>query len=198
MPKTTIRVRSKRWDFFNRECKVMSLRRDDLLNRILPGEIEILAAIPACDAAGSRWIKQRWVTMREWGTGDLELVNVPVLLLSDVVDNLNTICAEKGVPRDAFLDCFLQYLTTRLHDTALVIKNPRTSLDLGSQIAAVMMDEDIDKRTVKEHLFEVASDWIQGRSLDTWSGDFYSTRLSYDAARVEEEQLMLEAFALSL
>lgn len=195
MAKTTIRVRKKRWDFFNRECKVMSLRRDDLLNRLLPAEIKLMGKIPACDAVGAQWLKQHWTTM--W-VGDLELINAPVMLSSEVIGQLKTTCAQKGVPRDAFFDCFLWYLTTRFHDPALVIKNPRTNSDLGSQVAAIIMDEDIKPRDTERFLMDVSADWIKGRSLATWDQDFYSKQLSYDAARVEEQKTLLEAFAIAL
>jgi hypothetical protein len=194
MSKTTIRVRKQRWDYFNRECKAMSLRRDDLLNRLLSAEIAILADMPPCDAVGSRWLKDRWVTM--WSAGDFELMNVPVVLSEDVVTSLNATCADKGVPRDAFLDCFLQFLTARLLDPALVIKDPRTERDLGSQVSAIQTDDDSTDSEVKEFLFETASEWSKGRALATWDKGFYAKQLGYDADRVEKEQLMLEAFEI--
>ena len=192
MSKTTFKVRKQRWDYFNRECKAMSLRRDDLLNRLLPAEIAILANIPSCDAIGARWLKDRWVTM--WSSSDFELVSVPVLLASDVVQSLNATCAEKTVPRDAVLDCFLNFLTGRLVDAALVLKDPRTEADLGAQVAEIMTDDDNSDKDAKEFVFETVSDWTKKRALSAWSKGFYETQLSYDAARVEQERSMLEAF----
>lgn len=192
MSKTTFKVRKQRWDYFNRECKAMSLRRDDLLNRLLPAEIDILANISSCDAIGARWLKDRWVTM--WSSSDFELVSVPVLLTSEAVQRLNTICAEKGIPRDAFLDCLLNFLTGRLVDAALVLKDPRTESDLGAQVAEIMTDADNSDKEAKEFVFETASEWTKKRALSAWSKDFYEKQLSYNAARVEQERLMLEAF----
>jgi hypothetical protein len=192
MSKTTFKVRKQRWGYFNRECKAMSLRRDDLLNRLLPAEIAILENISPCDAIGARWIKDRWVTM--WSSSDFELVTVPVLLASDVVQSLNTTCAEKAVPRDAFLDCFLTFLTGRLVDAALVLKDPRTEADLGAQVAEVMTNDDNSDKDAKEFVFETASDWMKKRALLAWSKGFYEKQLSYDVTRVEQERSMLEAF----
>lgn len=192
MSKTTFKVRKQRWDYFNRECKAMSLRRDDLLNRLLPPEIAILANISSCDAIGARWLKDRWVTM--WSSSDFELVSMPILLASDVVQRLNATCAEKGVPRDAFLDCFLNFLTGRLVDPALVLKDPRTEADLGGQVAEILTDDDNSDKEAKEFIFEIASDWTKKRALSAWAKGFYEKQLSYDAARVEQERSMLETF----
>lgn len=192
MSKTTFKVRKQRWDYFNRECKAMSLRRDDLLNRLLPAEIAILANISSCDAIGGRWLKDRWVTM--WSSSDFELVSVPVLLASDVVQRLNATCTEKRIPRDTFLDCFLNFLTGRLVDAALVLKDPRTDADLGAQVAEIMTDDDNSDKDAKEFVFETVSDWTKKRALLAWSKGFYEKQLSYDATRVEQERSMLEAF----
>lgn len=193
MPKTTIRVRKKRWEYFNHECKVMSLRRDDLLNRLIPEEIAIAANIPTCDAIGSRWLKDRWVTM--WSSGDFELMTAPVLLSDEVLASLNDVCANKGIPRDAFIDCFLEFLTSRLIDPALVIKNPRTEQDIGSQVAEIMTDDDISNHEARAFLFDIASDWIKGRNPASWNKSLYEIRLSYNAEKVETERSMLEVFA---
>ena len=192
MSKTTFRFRRERWDYLNRECKAMSLRRDDLLNRLLPAEIAILASIPPCDTIGARWLKDRWVTM--WSSSDFELMTAPVLLDSEVVQSLNATCAAKRIPRDAFLDCFLHFLTGRLVDTALVLKDPRTQHDLGAQVAEIMTDEDNSDREVKDDLFDTASQWMKKRELWAWNKGFYAMQLSYGAARMEQERLRLEAF----
>ncbi len=194
MSKTTFRVRKQRWDYFNRECKAMSLRRDDLLNRLLPAEIAILANISPCDAIGARWLKDRWVTM--WSSSDFELVSVPLLLSSEVVQNLNAICTDKGVPRDAFLDCFLNFLTGRLVDPALVLKDPRTQRDLCAQVAEIMADGDNSDKETTKFVFEVASDWTKSRALSAWDKGFYAKQLSYNTERVEQDRAMLEAFEI--
>ncbi len=163
MPKTTFKVRAKQWDYFNRECKVMSLRRDDLIDRVLPGEFSLLESIPPCDTVGSKWVKDRWVTM--WSATDVEMANAPVMLSELVLNRLNQTCIEKNIPRDAFFGCFLEYMTGRLVDPALVIKDPRTERDLGSQVAALMLDDELGDRDIQRELFDVASEWIRGRKV---------------------------------
>ena len=172
----------------------MSLRRDGLLNRLLPSEIAILEGIPPCDSVGTRWLKDRWVTM--WGASDLDLTSVPVALSEDVVSKLNTVCTSKGIPRDAFLDCFLEFLSGRLVDPALVIKDPRTERDLASQIAEIVTDDEMDDSDARAYLLDIAVGWMKGRNLTAWDRSLYEKRLSYDAKKVEDEQLLLEALEL--
>lgn len=192
MPKTTFKVRAKLWEYFNRECKAISLRRDDLIDRVLPGELSLLETIPPCDAVGSKWVKDRWITM--WSASDVEMATAPVMLSELVLSRLNQTCIEKNIPRDAFFDCFLEYLTGRFVDPALVIKDPRTERDLGSQVAALMTDDELGEREIQRELFDVASGWMEGRKVLVWSTSLYQERLSYSAERVETERLMLELF----
>lgn len=192
MPKTTFKVRARQWDYFNRECKVMSLRRDDLIDRVLPGELALLEKIPPCDMVGARWVKDRWVTM--WNVTDVEIANATVMLSEPVLSRLNQACIDKNIPRDAFFDSFLEYLTGRLIDPALVIKDPRSDRDLGSQVAELMMDDEFGDADIKRELLNVATDWIKGRKISLWNESMYKQRLSYSAETVEIERAMLELF----
>lgn len=172
----------------------MSLRRDDLIDRVLQGEIAILDAMPACDDIGAKWLKDRWVT--NWGGADLEMVSAPVMLSEKVLEHLNRACAEKKVPRDAFFDCFLQFLTGRLVDAALVIKDPRTEKDIGTEILAVMNDEELNDSEAREFLFDTAKEWMGRRATGHWGKSIYRDRLYYVKTRVELEQLMFEEFSV--
>jgi hypothetical protein len=194
MPKTTIRVRKKRWDFFNRECKAISLRRDDFLSRLLPGELARLADVPACDAEGARWLKDRWAT--SWSSYDYEIISVPVLLSEEPLQLLNSICADKQIPRDAFLDCFLEFLTARIADAALVLRDPRASDDLGSQVADIVSNDEASDQEAEGWLLSVATEWYSQRNPAAWAVDFYQARLRYDAKRVEDERFALESIEL--
>lgn len=192
MPKTTFKVRANQWDYFNRECKMMSLRRDDLIDRVLPDELELLEAIAPCDTVGSKWLKDRWVTM--WSVTDVKLTNAPLMLSEPVLKRLNQACTEKSIPRDAFFDCFLEFLTGRLVDPSLVIRAPRTERDLGSQVAALMTDNELNDRDIQWQLFDVATDWLKGRKVALWNEALYQCRLSYSTERVETDRLTLELF----
>lgn len=154
----------------------------------------MLEAMPPCDAVGAKWIKDRWVT--NWGGTDLEMVSAPVMLSDETLDHLNRSCAEKKVPRDAFFDCFLQFLTGRLADAALVIKDPRTKRDIGAQIVSVMHDDDLTDSEAKGFLFDIAKEWMGGRATGHWGKSMYQDRLCYDQSRVESEQLMFEEFSV--
>lgn len=192
MAKTTFKVRAKQWEFFNHECKVMSLRRDGFITRVLPEEIKLLNEIDPCDAVGAKWLKDRWVTM--WGTRDIELINAPVMLSDDVLNSLNQTCAEKNVPRDAFVDCFLVFLTGRLIDAAVVIKDPRTDRDLASQVVAVRNEEDIDDNELGLQLLDATNDWAKKRNTALWGKALYRERLVWNAEKVEVELEILELF----
>ncbi len=186
MPKTTIQVRSKKWDLFNKECKATSMRRDDFLNRTLPSEVEILEKIPPCDETGESWLKRNWLAENE--PQDAELQAVSLNISESVIASLNKVCKEKRIPRDAFIDCVLTYLTNRIYEAAIVIKNPRTSADLVSCVAHQHNDpiEGIDNETHSRWMLETVKGYTDKRDLTFFNDNFYQTRLSFNKARVEE------------
>ena len=192
MAKTTLKVRAKAWDFFNRECKAASLRRDDFLDRALPGEIDLLKKIAPCDGEGERWLKRNWVD--QGGSGDTELRPIPILLSVGVLDAMNNVCEEKKIPRDAFFDCALRYFVERLYEAVVVIKNPRTGRDLVSKIADQINDrrEEITKKDEEAFVVETVNEWADTRKLEYFSDDYYQSNLSIDAAKVQEHNNLLE------
>lgn len=195
MAKTTLKVRAKTWDLFNRECKAASFRRDDFLNRVLPGEVALLKKITPCDADGERWLKRNWIDRGR--AGDTELRPVPMSLADDVLEEMNNTCLEKKVPRDAFFDCALTYLTERMYEAVLVIKAPRTSHDLVSQIAFQLNDtrEEVSVKDAETFLVETVKDWAAPRRLEIFSDGFYQDSLSFDSARVDEHKMWQELAA---
>ena len=194
MPKTTLRVHKKRWELFQNECLAFPLRRDAYLNRILPGEIAILAEIPACDDEGFQWLKKTW-NGKDGPLRDEITTHVAVTLTQEVIDVLNETCSIKRVPRDAFFHCFLEFITTRLYQAAVVIKDPRTTRDVASQIADMMTDEDTDDNNRRDHLLEIAQELYTDPQLAILHRDHYRDVLSYDKQRASEEMKIL---ALSL
>lgn len=192
MAKTTLKVRGKAWDTFNQECKVASLRRDDFLDRSLPGEIELLKKITPCDEEGERWLRRNWLD--QGGAGDTELRPTPILLSKDVLDAMNGVCEEKRIPRDAFFDCALRYFIERLYEAVLVIKNPRTGRDLVSQIAYQFNDtrEEISQKDADLFVLETVNEWADKRRLEYFADDYYERTLSVDKAKVQEHNLLLE------
>jgi hypothetical protein len=196
MSKTTVKVRSRKWALFNKECKAASMRRDDFLNRVLPAEIELLGKIVACDEVGEKWLKRNWLDRNDRGDSDLQPISM--MLSDDVLSALNAMCVEKRVPRDAFIDSALTYLTERLFEAAVVIKNPRNTRDLVGRVADVLNDprKEIDDRTRDQFVLETVNEWAEERHLPPFSDDFYSQNLSFDQSRVSEERMMLELTGL--
>ncbi len=191
MPRTTIRVRNKPWEYFQKECQALFLRRDAYLNHVLPGELSILEDMPPCDEAGRSWLKQSWM-----GKGgllrDKETTPVAVTLDQDVLARLNKACDDKCVPRDAFFNCVLDFITTRLYEPAVVIKNPRTGKDVASQLADLLTDEEMNENEVRFHLFEIAKEWGNARNITRLRRDYYRYQLYYNEARVNDEKEFLD------
>ncbi len=186
--KTTVKVRKSLWELFSKECKAASLRLDDLLNRTLPDEIAQLEAIPACDDEGERWLKNTWLDHCISASDALQ--TAPLILSLDVLERMNAACEAKRVPRDAFLDCALSFLTKRLYEAVIVIKNPRTTLDIAHQLHAEISayDDALDDDDLRE-LGQLALDWFENRGFPT--SDYYRNRLSYDKARVDSDRMLL-------
>lgn len=186
--KTTFKVRKSLWDLFAKECKAASLRRDDLLNRALPGEIAQLEAIPACDDEGERWLKNTWLD--HCISADDSLQTVPLILNPEVLTRMNAACDAKRVTRDAFLDCALTFLTTRLDEAVIVIKNPRTTDDIAHQLVDVLRDADGSSKDRDRWLLDRVGGWGKQRSFVAMDADYCRNRLSYDKGRVDSERLL--------
>ena len=146
MSKTTFRVDSKRWGQFCGVCEEIFLRRNAYLNHVLPGEIQILEQLPPNNDEAHQWLKNTWYGKHgRLRTNVTEYVSV--MLEKPLIDRLNQACNERRIPRDAIVHCVLMFLTKRLHDPALVIKDPRTTRDIDSMLIEATLnakDEGID------------------------------------------------------
>ena len=118
------------------------------------------------------------------------------MLSQSVIDDINAACSAKRVLRDAFLDCALYYFTERLYEAVVVIKNPRNTRDLVSQIASVLNDprEELTEEDRRRFIVETIEEWAQPRRLERFSGDFYREEMSWDATRVADEKTKQELF----
>ena len=193
-PKTTIRVSNRRWEFFNKECQASFLRRDAYLSHVLPGELDILEEIPACDEEGRQWLKE---SVRL----EVNTSSVAITLDEPVLKRLNSVCAEKLIPRDAFFSRFLEFITARLFEPAVVIKNPRTNTDIASQLAEVFNDhsenEEENEDELRYEILDIAKGWATKRegapnlNLRQLRRDHYREFLSYDKNKVESLRRML-------
>lgn len=190
--KTTFKARKQLWEVLAREAKAASLRRDDLLNRMLPSQIARLEAIPPCDFDGERWLKATWLD-RCISPGDT-VVTVPVALSAEVLGRLNNACEKSRVPRDAFFDCALSFITTRLFEAAVVIKDPDTTIDIASQLVAILSDHEARPEDRDRWIIDAVEAWAERRAdFFALTPDYYRDRLSFDRARVEQERLFLRS-----
>lgn len=201
MIKTTFRVDVNRWKLFNKECKVSFLRRDAYLSHVLPTETNILEQLPQnCDEA-HQWLKNRWFGQHGLLRKDATEF-VSVMLDKPLVDRLNLVCNDRRIPRDAFFHCMLMFLTERLYEAALVIKDPRTSLDTFWQVAEVChfaqdlendeQSEDDIREDMKQELLPIGLT-INQRNLEPLRPDYYLRELSFSpeklaAAKCAQEQ----------
>ena len=83
-------------------------------------------------------------------------------------------------------------MTERLYEAVIVIKDPRTNKDVASQLADAFNEDDEPSDDIRFELLDVAKSWSHRRDLSAWRPDLYATRLSFDKARVEAEQAMLQ------
>lgn len=189
MPKTTLRVNSKRWEIFNKECHASFLRRDAYLSHVIPGELDILETIKPCDEVGSRWLKKNW----SFNSSDDQTSSVAVNIEAPVLERLKRVCEEKLIPRDAFFNCFLEFITTRLFEPAVVIKNPRTKHDIASQLADAFneWDEEEDEDNLRMDVMATAKNWRDLRNLYPLSREYYQKSLSIDKQYVDEMKALL-------
>lgn len=191
MPKTTLRVKTKNWELFNKECNASFLRRDAYLNHVLPAELDILETINPCDEVGSSWLKRNW----SLGYSGDQTSSVAVNLDAPVLDRLKKVCEEKLIPRDAFFDCFLEYIKTRLYEAALVIKNPRTKTDIAFQLADVFNEcneENNDDADLRIEVMQITKKWHISRNMHSLNQDFYQAHLSIDKKKVMEWQAIMD------
>ena len=191
MIKTTFRVDAKRWELFNMECKMSFLRRDAYLSHVLPGETKIIELLPQNSEEAHQWLKNRW--FGECGQLRKDVTEfVSVMLDKPLVDRLNQACNDRRIPRDAFIHCMLMFLTTRLHEVALVIKDPRTARDTFSQVVEVCQDvhDDDDQDNMKFELLSIGRGVLQ-RNLEPLRPDYYERELSVPPeklARVKSDE----------
>ena len=207
MIKTTFRVDVERWKLFNKECKVSFLRRNAYLNHVLPGEINIIEQLPQNSEEAHQWLKYRWLG-EEYGRLHKDATEfVSVMLDKPLVDRLNQVCNDRRIPRDAFVHCMLMFLTERLYEAALVIKNPRTTSDMFWQVAEICHvaqdhedDEQPEKDTrdnMKHHLLDIGLTIIRNRNIEPLRLDYYGRELSFPPDKLNTVKSM-EALGASL
>ena len=204
MAKTTFRVNKQRWELFNRECKASFLRRDAYLNHILPEEVSILEQLPPNNEEAHQWLKNTW--FGEHGQLRADTTDfVSVMLDNPLLKNLNQSCVARNIPRDAFFHCVLMFITERLYEAALVIKNPRTKQDTFLGVAQACNaaqddeDEELDEEQIREDmkfsLLEIGLS-TRNRNLEPLRSNYYETELSLPPWKLAVAKNVAELFKI--
>lgn len=193
MIKTTFRVDGERWKLFNKECKVSFLRRNAYLNHVLPREITIMEHLPQNSEDAHQWLKNRWFGQHGLLRKDVTEF-VSVMLDKLLIDRLNQVCNDRRIPRDAFFHCMLMFLTERLYEAALVIKDPRSTKDTFWQVAEICHfaqdneDDEQDEHGIRDNmkldLLEIGLT-IQKRNLEPLRPDYYVSELSFPPEKLD-------------
>jgi|GEM_PF-2097965 len=102
--KTTMMLDAALYEEFAGIVKAIGLRRDAMLSKWLEAELNYLREIKPNSSAQAKLRK----LLRADGVGELK--KVVFTLNKSVVDELNAICREKGILRDAFVESYLRYL----------------------------------------------------------------------------------------
>lgn len=189
--KTTFKVRQKRWAFFNKECEALFIKRDAFLNHVLLQELNYLQEIAPCDDEGAKWLKENWrthtslltsneseyldISISTFEKPDTSTENTAISLSEETIHTLNKVCEEKKIPRDAFFNLMLEFLSLRILDCARVIKNPRDNRDFIGRMSVLLKEassslpEDISEanynETISQWKNDVAKDLCDEKAL---------------------------------
>jgi len=198
MPKITFKVREKVWKLLNDECKALSLKRDDFLDRVIDIELDNFEKITKCDDVGSAWLEKNWIYYNTpFACQYYDVIPVSVNLSESLIKSIQAISTDKKVPRDAFLDLAIQFVSIRILEPAKIIKNPRIDTDIYSRTIRVLGDDDIDLLSddAIEDILSVNKEWLakNRRLISLMENNIYA-KLSITQADVEQQRNIQEAF----
>jgi hypothetical protein len=103
--KLTFTIRTAVLKRFNEAIRAAGLRRDSYLNHVLPDEIDELLPLSPNSERGERQLRD----MRRFLYQDFSKVNIA--LEQEVAEKLNEVCREKRIPRDIFIEEFMEFLS---------------------------------------------------------------------------------------
>lgn len=89
---------------FESLMKRLNLRRDSYLSSQLENEIDLLEQVPKLKEATRTYF--RLVAQR----GNVDKVKMGMKLSEELIVKINKVCKEKGIPRDLFIERFLNFL----------------------------------------------------------------------------------------
>ena len=162
MKKITVKLYSLHWDLFDRLINLVGLRRDTYLAKVLPAELaEIRSQDWANDVAGEKYLRASASLF------DQVWKQVTITLPSELVDEIDSLCKEKRVPRDHLLNAILQFVTYRVLPYAIVLNQPRASMKFCGE----------------DELLAAVIGWLGVESVDeyreTMRDEFYANELHY-------------------
>ncbi|MFA5370690.1 MAG: hypothetical protein WC298_01795 [Sideroxydans sp.] len=100
----TVRLKENVVLEFDTKLKDLKLRRDEYLRMQLEREIETLAEISPNSELATRYLQ---ATRMERFSDRLK---VGIKLTARLIERINEVCSEKRVPRDLFIESFLDFL----------------------------------------------------------------------------------------
>lgn len=100
----TVRINQKVASTFTRLIKGIGLRRDTYLNKLLPGEVKLLQELPVNSERAAKYVR---LTSQ---SGEEQKTRFSLKLDSALVDQVTDLCRRKGIPRDLFIERFLDFL----------------------------------------------------------------------------------------
>lgn len=101
----TVRLNAKVAQEFDARLKDLKLRRDEYLRDQLEREVESLERINANSASVVNYLQQK--KMGRFS----DRLKVGLKLPAQLIERISRVCAEKNVPRDLFIESFLDFLT---------------------------------------------------------------------------------------
>ena len=95
------------------KCSALGLRRDRQLRKYLSSEIEKLACLPANPPLVADYLRRQRQQSGE------AMIKVGFKLPESLIERINTVCAEKRVPRDLFVETFIDFLVNGRSDVGV-------------------------------------------------------------------------------
>ena len=100
----TLRLREQVIRNFDAQLKALKLRRDEYLRAKLETEVESLSQICPNSELAARYLQLS--KMERFS----DRVKVGFKLPADLIERINAVCADKRIPRDLFIESFLDFL----------------------------------------------------------------------------------------
>ena len=106
----TVRLKEGVVRGFDTKLKDLKLRRDEYLRMQLEREIESLAKISPNSESSARYLQM--TRMERFS----DRIKVGIKLPFALIERINKVCADKRVPRDLFIESFIDFLVNGWHE----------------------------------------------------------------------------------